>query len=224
MPNCCLTLGPGIFGPEILCRPSSAAQIQLHYHHSDPLVLIRMESTYKPVSAHTYKAMEAEIRSILLPTGTDPLAITAKDIRNAIYRILQNNKSPMTQSTLSRLKEMIKQRRTIFNQFCEGDSLCHGHLYWIELWETAPWDSYSFCCKCSKRMHTECKVKWFASKGVRDNACAWCRGNDDVGGIVGESGSTDFEKVVNTIRGVIRQKGKKEDSKREKGRRTPDRT
>ena len=32
-----------------------------------------------------------------------------------------------------------------------------------------------------------------------------------VGGIVGESGSTDFEKVVNTIRGVVRQKGKKED-------------
>ncbi len=120
MPNCCLTSGPGIFRPEILCRPSSAAQIQLHYHHSDPLVLIRMESTYKPVSAHTYKAMEAEIRSILLPTGTDPLAITAKNIRNAIYRILQSNKSPMTQSTLSRLEEMIKQRRTIFNKSCEG--------------------------------------------------------------------------------------------------------
>ena len=37
-----------------------------------------------------------------------------------------------------------------------------------------------------------------------------------VGGIVGEGGSTDFEKVVNTIRGVIRQKGKKEDSNTKK--------
>ena len=43
----------------------------------------------------------------------------------------------MNQSTLSRLKEMIKQRRTVFNQFCQGGSLCQGHLYWIELWETA---------------------------------------------------------------------------------------
>ena len=37
-----------------------------------------------------------------------------------------------------------------------------------------------------------------------------------VGGIIGESGSTNFEKVVNTIRGVIRQKGKKEDSNTKK--------
>ena len=80
--------------------------------------------------------MEAEIRSILLPTGTDPLAITAKDIRNATHRIIQSDKTPMTESSLNRLVDMTKQRRAVFNQFCEGGSLCPGHLYWIELWET----------------------------------------------------------------------------------------
>ena len=95
-----------------------------------------METTYKPVSAHTYKGMEAEIRSILLPPGTNPLAVTAKDIRNATHRILQSDETPMTESTLSRLLDMTKQRRAVFDKFCEGGSLCHGHLYWIELWET----------------------------------------------------------------------------------------
>ena len=95
-----------------------------------------MGSTYKPVSAHTYKGMEVEIRSILLPRGADSLAITAKDIHNATHRILQSDKTPMTKTTLSRLRDMTKQRRAVFNQFCEGGSLCHGHLYWIELWES----------------------------------------------------------------------------------------
>ena len=95
-----------------------------------------MDSKYKPVSAHTYKSIEAEIRTRILPKGTDPLAITAKDIRNATHRILQSNETPMTESTLSQLSDMTKQRRAIFDQFREGGSLCHGHLYWIELWET----------------------------------------------------------------------------------------
>lgn len=50
----------------------------------------------------------------------------------------------MTKSILSRLKDLTKQRRALFNQSCDGGSLCHGHLYWIELWETALLDHFNF--------------------------------------------------------------------------------
>ena len=73
---------------------------------------------------------------MLLPPGTDAFAVTARDIRNATHRILQSDETPMTESTLSQLSDMTKQRRAVFNKFCQEGSLCHGHLYWVELWET----------------------------------------------------------------------------------------
>ena len=45
------------------------------------------------------------------------------------------HETTMTESILSRLLDMTKQRRAAFDKFCEGGSLCHGNLYWIELWE-----------------------------------------------------------------------------------------
>ena len=58
-----------------------------------------MDAKYKPISAHTYKTIEAEIRSIILPKRLDPLTITAKDIRNALSIKRKRSATPMREKT-----------------------------------------------------------------------------------------------------------------------------